>query len=169
MANIPVNFNTNPNLDINLANKQTLNGSIDSDAQQIDALFNVVNNVNLNLDNTTEFTANFGDIYMVDGNNRVLYATTATWNSQPSLKAKEGYIYIYADYRQNDEGQNIPSMKIGDGNAYLIDMPFADQLLYDHLRDEIRHITQEERKFWNNKVRCYIDESNDGHLIFTTH
>ena len=143
--------------------------SLDPYVQHLDAVFNVVNNLNLNLDNTTNFEADFGNVYMVDGNNRVLYATTETWNSQPSLRAKEGYIYIYADYRQNSEGQNIPSMKIGDGQAYLIDMPFTDQLLYDHLRDEIRHITQDERKFWNNKVRCYIDEGNDGHLIFTTH
>ena len=125
--------------------------SLDPYVQHLDAVF-----------------TDFGNVYMVDGNNRVLYATTETWNSQPSLRAKEGYIYIYADYRQNSEGQNIPSMKIGDGQAYLIDMPFTDQLLYDHLRDEIRHITQDERKFWNNKVRCYIDEDNDGHLIFTT-
>ena len=116
---------------------------------------------------TIPFEAQFGTIYMVDGSCRVLYATTATWNSQPQLVSAQGFIYIYADYRQNEQGINIPAMKVGDGNAYLIDLPFTDELLYDHIADNVRHITQEEREFWNNKVRCYASEIQDDTLIFT--
>ncbi len=114
------------------------------------------------------FEAQFGTIYVVGGDCRVLYATTATWNSQPTLISQMGYIYIYADYRKNEHGMNIPSMKVGDGNAYLIDMPFSDEVLYKHVDDNVRHITQEEREFWNNKVRCYASEIQDDVLIFTT-
>lgn len=119
--------------------------------------------------NVQPFEAQFGTVYVVGGDCRVLYATTATWNSQPQLISARGYIYIYADYRQNGQGQNIPAMKVGDGNAYLIDLPFVDSLIYEHIADNIRHISQQEREFWNNKVRCYIDPEVQGdNLIFTT-
>ena len=116
--------------------------------------------------------ADFGIIYGIEGGGKVLYASTATWNSQPEIVAKQGYIYIYSDYRQNDEGQNIPGFKVGDGNSYLIDLPFSDSLLDDqlkaHIEDQTRHITQQEREFWNNKVRCYImDDGSSENLIFT--
>ena len=57
---------------------------------------------------------------------------------------------------------------MGDGLAYVIDLPFSDKILYEHLEDTERHITNDERTFWNNKVRCFISESDDGKLVFTT-
>jgi len=111
----------------------------------------------------------FGTVYVISGDCKVLYATTATWNSKPQLISEAGYIYIYSDYRQNLQGDNIASMKVGDGTSYLIDMPFTDDLLYAHLANSDIHITPEEREFWNNKVRCYIDPINEHRLVFTTH
>lgn len=135
----------------------------------INAEFNNDNPVSANfISNVQPIDAQFGTIYVVGGDCRVLYATTATWNSQPELISARGYIYIYCDYRQNEQGQNIASAKIGDGNAYLIDLPFVDELVYEHISDNIRHITQEEREFWNNKVRCYMSEVQGDNLIFTT-
>lgn len=101
--------------------------------------------------------------------NRVFSNTTAGWNAQTTLKAKEGAIYIYTDYRHNDDNEPIAAFKIGDGTSYLIDMPFTDELVWDHINDTDIHITAAERIFWNNKVRCYIDTVEDGEdLIFTT-
>ena len=119
--------------------------------------------------NVLPLEAQFGTVYVVSGDCKVLCATTETWNSQPQLISDRGYIYIYSDYRQDGQGQNIASMKVGDGTSYLIDMPFTDELLYVHLSDTVRHITSEERDFWNNKVRCYVDPSDSQNLIFTTH
>lgn len=133
-------------------------------------------NINLNANkpidvnfgsNTKPLEVDFGTVYVISGDCKVLYASTATWNSKPQLISAKGYIYIYSDYRQNLQGDNIASMKVGDGTSYLIDMPFTDELLYAHVEDEVRHITAEEREFWNNKVRCYIDPLNEQHLIFT--
>jgi len=104
----------------------------------------------------------------VDGKIPVLYNTTATWNSQPSLVSAQGFIYVYTDYKKNDQNQDIAGLKFGDGSAYLIDLPFIDEVLYEHLNDNIKHITQQEREFWNNKVRCYQDPNNPDNLIFTT-
>lgn len=138
--------------------------------QKLSVDFNVVNDISIDFTASPQpIEAQFGTVYVVGGDCRVLYATTATWNSQPQLVSARGYVYIYSDYKQNDQNQNIAGMKVGDGNAYLIDMPFTDELLYDHLADNVAHITQQEREFWNNKVRCFIDsEVHDDTLIFTT-
>ena len=98
---------------------------------------------------------------------KVLYADTATWNSQAQLVSQEGYIYIYSDYKQDDEDNNIPGIKVGDGNAYLIDLPFSTKLIDEHIADVVSHITAAERDFWNNKVTCYIDDNNITRLVFS--
>ncbi len=136
--------------------------------QKLSLDFNVVNNLDLKFSQDQDLNLDFGSVYVVGGDCKVLYASTATWNSKPQLISLKGYIYIYSDYRKNSEQQNIAAMKIGDGTSYLIDMPFVDELLYGHVDDLIVHITQEEREFWNNKVRCYINPLNEQNLIFTT-
>lgn len=106
--------------------------------------------------------------YIIDTEiDKVLYDSTASWNSQPQLVSQVGYIYIYSDYKQDGEGNNIPGIKVGDGNAYLIDLPFSTKLIDEHIANAIIHITQAERDFWNNKVTCYIDENNITRLIFS--
>ena len=99
---------------------------------------------------------------------RIYYKTTVEWNSVPSMVAREGVIYIYSDYKQDEEGRNIAGFKVGDGKAYLIDMPFIDEIISEHVEEAVIHITQEEREFWNSKVRCYMSEVHDEELIFTT-
>lgn len=98
---------------------------------------------------------------------KVLYADTATWNSQAQLVSQQGYIYIYSDYKQDSSGNDIPGIKVGDGNAYLIDLPFSTKLIDEHIADAVAHITSAERDFWNNKVTCYIDDNNITRLVFS--
>lgn len=106
--------------------------------------------------------------YIIDTEiDKVLYDNTASWNSQPQLVSQVGYIYIYSDYKQDSKGNNIPGIKVGDGNAYLIDLPFSTKLIDEHIADAIIHITQTERDFWNNKVTCYIDDNNNTRLVFS--
>ena len=167
---LSVDFNVINDLNIDFnATPQPVYIQANSDAP-VNAEFNNSNEpINAQFNNNVQpLEAQFGTIYVVSGDCRVLYATTETWNSQPQLISAKGYIYIYADYRQNEQGQNVPAMKVGDGNAYLIDMPFTDELLYGHLTDSVRHITQEEREFWNNKVRCYTSDIQNDILVFTT-
>ncbi len=137
--------------------------------QKLSVDFNVINDLAIDISSSQSMDVQFGSVYMVGGDCKVLYASTETWNSKPDLISEKGYIYIYSDYKQNDQGQNIAGFKVGDGNAYLIDLPFSDEALTNHINDTVVHITQAEREFWNDKVRCYIDAdvSNDN-LIFTT-
>ena len=94
--------------------------------------------------------------------------TTEYWNSQPSLITIKDALYIYTDYEQDEEGNDVPGIKVGDGLGYLIDAPFTSDPYYDHIRNQFIHITPEERERWNNKVRCYIDVNDLEKLVFTT-
>lgn len=102
-----------------------------------------------------------------------IYRTTEEWEQLRSLVSEVGTIYIYTDYKTIEDGSDtkvIPGIKIGDGMAYVIDLPFATDIVgesfLDHIHDNVRHITQEEREFWNNKVTCYIDGYNIQNLVF---
>ena len=99
-------------------------------------------------------------------NKQVLFNTTAAWDAQVHLTSQPNTLYIYTDHQIDSQGNLIAGIKVGDGNAYLIDMPFTDEVIMEHINDNIRHITAEERAFWNNKVSCYLADGD--RVIFTT-
>lgn len=101
------------------------------------------------------------------GDAKVYYGTTAYWNSQPTLQTEQGALYIYSDYKQNPDQEDIPGLKVGDGNAYLIDAPFVDDIYARHILDMSMHVTAQEKTFWNNKVRAYVDPNDPTNLILT--
>lgn len=163
MNELPINFNSNPNLDTKLGSSPNINVDLGTD-KVIDADYGVDQSLDISFGGDLPLEASFGTVYTVDrGECKVLYASTATWNSKPKTLSKAGYIYIYSDYRDGK-----PAIKIGDGKAYLIDLPFTDDEFVEHINNNVIHITQEERDSWNNKVRCYIDPNNENRLIFTT-
>lgn len=131
---------------------------------RLDAVFENVSSLNIDLIENPNIQAEFGNVYMVEGNSHVLYALTDTWNSQPQLISQRGYIYIYADYKQDSQERNIAAFKIGDGSSYLIDLPVIQETFYNHIENQLIHITQAEREFWNNKVTCY----EEGHSVIFT-
>ena len=98
---------------------------------------------------------------------KVFYDTTANWNAQTDLIGEKGKLYIYSDYQTSESGDVIPGIKIGVGLSYLIDNPFIDELMIEHIQNSSIHITDEEREAWNNKVSCSIDSENSV-LVFTT-
>lgn len=103
---------------------------------------------------------------------KVLYDTTANWNSQISFIPEEGTVIVYSDYKTiiiEGVEKTIAGIKIGDGRAYLIDLPFVDEdvrmALIAHINDANVHIQEGEREFWNNKLNYTLDE-NSGTLEF---
>lgn len=164
------------NLDVNISGTESINDEITADSylntvpeivKHLDATFGIKSGIDISIQSPPLTNAEFGSIYVVEGQCKVLYATTETWNSNPLYVSLKGYIYIYSDRRQDEAGNNLPGIKIGDGNAYLIDLPFQDDVLFAHIEDVTIHVTQEEKNFWNNKVRCYMADNNTQ-LIFTT-
>lgn len=109
--------------------------------------------------------------------------TTANWRQNPTFVPLKGEIIIYSDYQievVDGVAKSIPGIKIGDGTTPGIDLPFVDEdtrdQLLTHLQNNNIHISAQDRQFWNNKVRCYIELEEDEHgyivesenLIFTT-
>lgn len=105
----------------------------------------------------------------------ILYGTTEEWNSQRDLISTEGTVYIYSDYQTitiDGVKKTVPGIKIGDGKAYLIDMPFiaqvAQQALFQHIANSDAHTNSSEKNFWNQKITSFIDSEDPENLIFSS-
>ena len=96
------------------------------------------------------------------------YGAVSEWPGRAGEVSQQGMFYVYTDYSQDEHGVNIPAVKIGDGLAYIGDLPFTKADFLSHINDTTIHVTQQEKEFWNNKVRCYILQENNENLIFTT-
>ncbi len=118
-------------------------------------------------------------------NKQVLFNTTAGWNSQVTLVSDPNTLYVYTDHQRDAQGNAVVGIKAGDGNAYVVDLPFTDAVATEHIADTTRHITAAERAAWNDhmsnstvhitaaeraawneKVRCYY--AGTEQLVFTT-
>lgn len=119
---------------------------------------------------------------MLQARIRLKIDTTAHWNAAVTFVPMKGEVIVYSDYdtrTENGQTVKIPNFKVGDGLAYVPDLPFVGDDLRDdltaHLLDHTAHVTAAERTFWNSKVRCYIGTEAEGgatveneELIFTT-
>jgi hypothetical protein len=110
--------------------------------------------------------------------------TTSNWNNAVGFIPLQGEVIIYTDYQTKswtveEYGEtvtktvNIPGLKIGDGLAYVQDLPFVDEELREKLMNHINnmdiHVTLADKEFWNNKVN--IDDSDElvsGDLVDDT-
>lgn len=78
------------------------------------------------------------------GGSDVVVHTTAEWAQLTSLVSQRGMIYVWSDYK-TEGGTSIPAMKVGDGSAYVVDLPFATQA-----------ITQAQINLWTSKVSARV-------------
>ena len=103
--------------------------------------------------------------------NSIRYGKTADWNSDLSFIPKKGQIIVYSDRGKVMNGENevdVPGFKVGDGLAYLVDLPFVgdDQtqtimgLLRVHTDNTDIHVTLAEKEFWNNKLNYVLSDEN---------
>ena len=98
--------------------------------------------------------------------------TKENWNNHRNFIPLRGEIIIYTNKSQAEDNFgniiNIPGIKIGDGNAYLVDLPFVGddvrkevlQELNEHINDWNVHVSSSDRDFWNNKLNYDIDDDN---------
>ena len=109
-----------------------------------------------------------GQTYNLRGDGTsVICDTSANWATKTTLKSQLGYIYVWTDYQTSDN-TDIPGIKIGDGQAYVLDLPFVDTIYAQHIADTIAHVTQTDRNNWDSKVTCYIDPNLSTRLCFST-
>ncbi len=104
--------------------------------------------------------------------------TTANWNSARGFIPLEGELIVYNDYATirkivngNEQDVVVPAIKIGDGRAYVQDLPFVNDELRDQILNHINnpeiHVTMAEKLFWNRKLN--VNDSSevvDDALIF---
>ena len=103
--------------------------------------------------------------------------TTQHWNEALGFIPLEGEVIVYNDYKSMTkviDGEEVhiqvPGMKIGDGQAYVQDLPFVDAELRDKVMNHITnpevHVTLQEKLFWNNKLNVNDNaELVDGALV----
>lgn len=118
------------------------------------------------------FRTTMDEVVEIATGGQILSNTTEGWNSQVHLISASRTIYVYTDHLQEEDGEgntiSVPGLKVGDGKAYLIDLPFTDDPMIKHIADASIHVTQEEKEFWNNKVRVYQSQMDPEKIVFTT-
>ena len=103
--------------------------------------------------------------------------TTANWNKARGFIPLDGELIIYTDYSTITKEINgkmtqvyVAGVKIGDGKAYVQDLPFVDEELRSrimaHINNPTIHVSTQEKTFWNNKLN--VDDNMelvDGALV----
>lgn len=99
---------------------------------------------------------------------RIRYGSKEHWQSQMSEIPAAGEIIIYTNKDTIlDEDENeipVPGIKVGDGMAYLADLPFlGDEVLESiiarlssHENNTDIHTSLAEKTFWNNKLNLQL-------------
>lgn len=128
-------------------------------------------NIRANFDsNDNSTTTSFEEAQQIQSGG-ILSNTTEEWNRHVDLIASLNTIYVYTDHKtmEDDEGNIVlvPGVKVGDGKAFLIDMPFIDAVMDAHINDMDIHVTPEQKRFWDNKNRGYVSISDPETLVLT--
>lgn len=97
--------------------------------------------------------------------------TAAEWAQRITYIPDKGEIVIYSD-RNIVGGISYPGIKIGDGMAYVVDLPFFGDdetnrvidIINNHANNAEIHVSAEDRSFWNAKLNY---EVNGESLTFT--
>ena len=109
--------------------------------------------------------------------NLIYYSkTTAEWNADINIISEKNVLYIYTDYKTIQQDGNLillPGLKVGDGNSFLIDLPFInngsdsrlEQIVLDHINNDAIHIGSGEREFWNNKLNYQSQLTNETLIL----
>lgn len=97
------------------------------------------------------------------GGSGTICHTTEEWETTyRDLRSVKGYLYVYSDYRKITDPTTgevievIPRIKIGDGDAYVTDLPFTTM-----------SITDADIARWDNKVSASVDEVNNNLILST--
>lgn len=111
------------------------------------------------------------------GNAKLEYHTTQYYNEHPSTIYEAGTIIVFSDYKKDGQGQDIPGVKISDGLAYALDLPFITsniddiQELVEQLQQQVEQLSSDvevlnqKASDWDNKVNIEDDVQNET-LVF---
>ena len=86
---------------------------------------------------------------------KILFDTTANWNAQVNLISELNTVYVYTD-RDTVDDVDLAGFKMGDGNAYLVDLPFLDHITLAHSTNSDVHLNTAERNRLENSVAATV-------------
>jgi len=95
---------------------------------------------------------------------RVRIGTVESWATEPTFVPELGEFIVYMN-RSVINNVEYAGVKIGDGMAYVADLPFvgddvASSILAQlnlHANNTDIHVTSAEKQFWNNKLNYVLD------------
>lgn len=93
------------------------------------------------------------------------FGTAEYWEEHPEIIAADNCVYFYTRAEKIGD-YDIARMKIGDGESLLKDLPFLDELYYQHINDNDIHVSSDDRERWNNKFRAFALPETES-LILT--
>lgn len=93
----------------------------------------------------------------------IKYVSKSWVNSHKKTIPGAGEVYVIADNESStiidqdgtEKSVDVPAIKVGDGAAYLADLPIS------------YWVTQDRKEFWDNKVSVIEPSLNSEELIFT--
>lgn len=102
---------------------------------------------------------------------QVIIKNEQDWASSSFVISHKGQIYVYIKQNQNNEEITSARVKIGDGETFILNLPFVDdfvkELLDNHTQNTNVHTTLAEKVFWNNKININdTSEVIENTLIF---
>lgn len=100
----------------------------------------------------------FGNIVTVET------GTTDDLKDRSGETSGKNVLYVWSNYN----GENQPGISIGDGNAYIGDLPVISgmsETLIDHIKNAAIHVSKQDRTDWDSKISCDVDGDT---LVFTT-
>ena len=102
-------------------------------------------------------SSKINDVFERSGKVRI--GTTAEWELQPTFVPERGEFIVYTD-RTVIDGVAYSGVKVGDGGAYVVDLPFVGDdvatvivtQINDHVFNSDIHVSPAEKQFWDNKL-----------------
>ena len=93
-----------------------------------------------------------------------IFVTPEKVEIMKSIQPELGQLVIFTNFeRKKSDGTTITSagIKVGEGNEEnkktIEQLPFIDWFYWDHINDKNIHVTEEKKKFWDNKITCEVD------------
>ena len=110
----------------------------------------------------------------------VIVGTAAEWAAVPGFQPRRGQIVVWADHGTALSGGVelvVPGFKVGDGNAYNVDLPFVgddvEQSLLSALAAhaaDASHLSVGERSSWGHKITVGDpSDPSDDRVVGETH
>ena len=107
------------------------------------------------------------------GSGTILCNTTNYWAQHTGFVPAKGAIVIYSDHAFVNE-KSVPAFKVGDGNAYVVDLPFSNDdlraALAAHINDSSKHLSAQDRTKLGSSVSATAQQqaSGDYTLVLST-